>query len=58
MRSRDEQRALNIVAGRNGQAPAAQASRMGPIVFVSIGLWVAAIACIGGLAAVYFYQSH
>jgi hypothetical protein len=58
MRSRHEQKALDIVAGRNGQAPAAQASRMSPIVFVSIGLWVAAIACIGGLVAVYFYQSH
>jgi hypothetical protein len=54
-RRQSEQTALDIVAGRNHEAPKVSAGRMSPIVVVSIGLWLAVIVGIGAVA-VYFFR--
>ncbi len=55
-REKDEQRALDIVAGRAGNdaAPAAQKSGLGTLEFVGIGLWLLVLVG-GGFAAAYFF---
>ena len=47
-REKDEQRALDIVAGRAGNdaAPAAKKSGLGTLEFVGIGLWL--LVLVGG----------
>jgi hypothetical protein len=50
-RREDEQRALDIVAGRAGKKPAASAKpKMSGFALLSIWLWIAAIVVIGGIA--------
>jgi len=55
-RQKNEQVALDIVAGRSHQATTVNATRMSPIVFVSIILWAAAIVGIGLVAITFFRQ--
>jgi len=52
-----EQKALDIVAGRTGQKPAAAApakSKISGFAMLSIWLWIAAIAVIGAILAYIF----
>jgi len=51
-----EQKALDIVAGRTGQKPAAAPakSKISGFAMLSIWLWIAAIAVIGAILAYIF----
>lgn len=49
-RREDEQKALDIVAGRTGKKQAAPAKpKMSGFAMISIWLWIAAIIVIGGI---------
>ncbi|MET1027170.1 MAG: hypothetical protein ABWY00_08385 [Dongiaceae bacterium] len=51
-----EQKALDIVAGRTGQRPAAAIpkSNISGVAMLSIWLWIAAIAVVGAVVAYVF----
>ncbi|HVI91266.1 MAG TPA: hypothetical protein VM659_23420 [Dongiaceae bacterium] len=55
-RREDEQAALDIVAGRNNSTRKARKDKVSWIAILSIGLWVAAIAVIGMVAAYAYRQ--
>jgi len=56
-RREDEQRALDIVAGRYDRAQHARTAKpkLSRLTLLSTGLWIAAIAALG-LVALYAYQ--
>ena len=55
-RREDEQAALDIVAGRNSTARKARKDKVSWIAILSAGLWIAAIAVIGMVAAFAYRQ--